>query len=387
MFPNHSRRWLTLIAAAVVAACGGNAAEPAAAGAPAAAQVGVAPLATQAITITSSKPARLTASAVAQVRPQVSGIIEQRLFTEGSWVKAGQALYQIDPAPFAAKLAQADAALARANANLANQTAKLQRYSQLRQSKAVSQQEFDEVNAALLSAKADVKTAQAQQKTAALDLQYSQVKAPISGFISKSNVTVGALVSANQADALASITQLDPIYADFSLSSRELAELKARQQRGELQNTSNNQQVSFTDETGQAHGNGQLLFNEVQVDSNTGSVTLRAQFANPQGSLLPGAFGQVEFVEGANPQALLVPQFAISRNPKGEATALVVTKENQVAQRVLQIDRAVQGQWLVQGGFVDGDQLIVEGLQKVRPGMPAQAVPASSSGAAAVTAQ
>lgn len=384
MFSNHARIWLTVVAAAVLAACGGNAAEPAAASAPA--QVGVMPLTTQAITISAEKPARLSASAVAQVRPQVSGIIQQRLFTEGALVQRGQPLYQIDPAPFSVKLAQADAALARAQANLANQTAKLKRYQQLRQSKAVSQQEFDEVNAALLSAKADVKTAQAQQQSATLDMQYSQVKAPITGYISKSTITVGALVSANQAEPLASITQLDPIYADFNLSSRELAQLSARQQRGELQGKSDAQPVQFTDETGQPYAQGQLLFHEVQVDSNTGSVTLRAQFANPQGQLLPGAFGQIEFVEGHNPSALLVPQFAISRNTKGEPTALVVSKENVVAQRVLQIDRAVQGQWLVQSGFVDGDQLIIEGLQKVRPGMPAQAVPAGAAPVAAARA-
>lgn len=385
MTMKYSRWFLSICAAAVLAGCGqGSATQPPQASEkPQAMPVGVQALQPTAVTMTSQKPAKLVAAEVAQVRPQVSGIIQQRLFTEGAFVKAGAPLYQIDAAPFAAKVAQAEAALARANADLAKQTSKQQRYLSLKQHKAVSQQEFDDVNAALLQAKADVKTAQAQLITAQLDLQYSQVKAPISGIIGKSSVTAGALVSSNQAEALATITQLEPIYADFSLSSRELAQLKARLRTGELQQSGAQQQVSFTDETGQRYTDGQLLFNEVQVDSSTGSVTLRARFRNSDGQLLPGAFGQVEFVEGTSANALLVPQFAVSRNAKGEPTALVVTKDQTVAQRVLHVSRAVQGQWWVQQGFVDGDQLIVEGLQKVRPGMPVQAVPASTAASSA----
>lgn len=380
----YSRRFLSLCAAAVLAACGQGTAQQAPQAA-VAMPVGVQALQPTAVTITSQKPAKLVAAEVAQVRPQVSGIIERRLFTEGALVKAGEPLYRIDPAPFAANLAQAEAALARANADLAKQSSKQQRYLSLKQQKAVSQQEFDDVNAALLQAKADVKTAQAQLTKAQLDLQYSQVKAPISGIIGKSNVTAGALVSSNQAEALATITQLQPIYADFSLSSRELAELKARLRSGELQQADAEQRVSFTDETGQRFSDGRLLFNEVQVDATTGSVTLRASFANSDGLLLPGAFGRIEFVEGSSTNALLVPQFAVSRNAKGEPTALVVAKDQTVAQRVLQVSRAVQGQWWVQQGFVDGDQLIVEGLQKVRPGMPVKAVPAAQVNASATS--
>lgn len=376
----YSRRFLSLCAAAVLVGCGQGTAQQAPQAA-AAMPVGVQALQPTAVTITSQKPAKLVAAEVAQVRPQVSGIIERRLFTEGAMVKAGEPLYRIDPAPFAANLAQAEAALARANADLAKQTSRQQRYLTLKQQKAVSQQEFDDVNAALLQAKADVQTAQAQLTKAQLDLQYSQVKAPISGIIGKSNVTAGALVSSNQAEALATITQLQPIYADFSLSSRELAELKARLRSGELQQADAEQRVSFTDETGQRFSDGRLLFNEVQVDATTGSVTLRASFANSDGLLLPGAFGRIEFVEGSSANALLVPQFAVSRNAKGEPTALVVANDQTVAQRVLQVSRAVQGQWWVQQGFVDGDQLIVEGLQKVRPGMPVKAVPAAQSNA------
>lgn len=380
----YSRSFLSLCAAAMLAACGQGTAQQAPQAA-VAMPVGVQALQPTAVTITSQKPAKLVAAEVAQVRPQVSGIIERRLFTEGALVKAGEPLYRIDPAPFAANLAQAEAALARANADLAKQSSKQQRYLSLKQQKAVSQQEFDDVNAALLQAKADVKTAQAQLTKAQLDLQYSQVKAPISGIIGKSNVTAGALVSSNQAEALATITQLQPIYADFSLSSRELAELKARLRSGELQQADAEQRVSFTDETGQRFRDGRLLFNEVQVDATTGSVTLRASFANSDGLLLPGAFGRIEFVEGSSTNALLVPQFAVSRNAKGEPTALVVAKDQTVAQRVLQVSRAVQGQWWVQQGFVDGDQLIVEGLQKVRPGMPVKAVPAAQVNASATS--
>lgn len=380
----YSRRFLSLCAAAVLVGCGQGTAQHAPQAA-AAMPVGVQALQPTAVTITSQKPAKLVAAEVAQVRPQVSGIIERRLFTEGAMVKAGEPLYRIDPAPFAANLAQAEAALARANADLAKQTSKQQRYLSLKQQKAVSQQEFDDVNAALLQAKADVQTAQAQLTKAQLDLQYSQVKAPISGIIGKSNVTAGALVSSNQAEALATITQLQPIYADFSLSSRELAELKARLRNGELQQADAEQRVSFTDETGQRFSDGRLLFNEVQVDATTGSVTLRASFANSDGLLLPGAFGRIEFVEGSSANALLVPQFAVSRNAKGEPTALVVANDQTVAQRVLHVSRAVQGQWWVQQGFVDGDQLIVEGLQKVRPGMPVKAVPAAQGNASATS--
>lgn len=380
----YSRRFLSLCAAAVLVGCGQGTAQQAPQAA-AAMPVGVQALQPTAVTITSQKPAKLVAAEVAQVRPQVSGIIERRLFTEGAMVKAGEPLYRIDPAPFAANLAQAEAALARANADLAKQTSRQQRYLTLKQQKAVSQQEFDDVNAALLQAKADVQTAQAQLTKAQLDLQYSQVKAPISGIIGKSNVTAGALVSSNQAEALATITQLQPIYADFSLSSRELAELKARLRNGELQQADAEQRVSFTDETGQRFSDGRLLFNEVQVDATTGSVTLRASFANSDGLLLPGAFGRIEFVEGSSANALLVPQFAVSRNAKGEPTALVVANDQTVAQRVLQVSRAVQGQWWVQQGFVDGDQLIVEGLQKVRPGMPVKAVPAAQGNANATS--
>lgn len=380
----YSRRFLSLCAAAVLVGCGQGTAQHAPQAA-AAMPVGVQALQPTAVSITSQKPAKLVAAEVAQVRPQVSGIIERRLFTEGAMVKAGEPLYRIDPAPFAANLAQAEAALARANADLAKQTSKQQRYLSLKQQKAVSQQEFNDVNAALLQAKADVQTAQAQLTKAQLDLQYSQVKAPISGIIGKSNVTAGALVSSNQAEALATITQLQPIYADFSLSSRELAELKARLRNGELQQADAEQRVSFTDETGQRFSDGRLLFNEVQVDATTGSVTLRASFANSDGLLLPGAFGRIEFVEGSSANALLVPQFAVSRNAKGEPTALVVANDQTVAQRVLQVSRAVQGQWWVQQGFVDGDQLIVEGLQKVRPGMPVKAVPAAQGNASATS--
>lgn len=380
----YSRRFLSLCAAAVLVGCGQGTAQHAPQAA-AAMPVGVQALQPTAVTITSQKPAKLVAAEVAQVRPQVSGIIERRLFTEGAMVKAGEPLYRIDPAPFAANLAQAEAALARANADLAKQTSRQQRYLTLKQQKAVSQQEFDDVNAALLQAKADVQTAQAQLTKAQLDLQYSQVKAPISGIIGKSNVTAGALVSSNQPEALATITQLQPIYADFSLSSRELAELKARLRNGELQQADAEQRVSFTDETGQRFSDGRLLFNEVQVDATTGSVTLRASFANSDGLLLPGAFGRIEFVEGSSANALLVPQFAVSRNAKGEPTALVVANDQTVAQRVLQVSRAVQGQWWVQQGFVDGDQLIVEGLQKVRPGMPVKAVPAAQDNANATS--
>lgn len=381
-----SRMSLSVIALVMLASCGQA---PVAAGAQAGMQpvVGVQTVQSQAVVLASSKPARISPAEVAQVRPQVSGLILKRLFEEGHQVQAGDSLYQIDPAPFQAALAQAQASLARAEAELANQQAKLKRYQALRQSGAVSQQEYDQTVASQLQAKADVKTAQAQLQTATLNLQYSQVRAPITGKISRSLVTVGALVNANQTDALATITQLDPIYADFQLSSRELASLKLRQQSGALQQTASAKQVQLIDELGQRWPTaGELLFTEVQVDPSTGTVVLRAKFANPEGKLLPGAFVQVQFTEGQQADAILVPQHAVSRNSKGEPVVYVVNAEQKVEQRTLTVNRSVDHQWLVESGLQAGDQLIIDGVQRIRPGMAVHAEPiAAHTTSASVT--
>ncbi|MBP8226699.1 MAG: efflux RND transporter periplasmic adaptor subunit [Pararheinheimera sp.] len=364
-----------------VALAGCGQAQQASAPAAQAMPVGVVTLKSQAITLTKELPGRVAASQIAEIRPQVDGIILQRLFTEGGEVKAGQALYQIDPATFEAQLSSAKASVARAQASIASSKAKASRYTELLKIKAVSQQEFDEADAAYKQAQADLLTAQAQLKTAQINLNYSKVLSPISGQISKSAVTAGALVSANQATALATVTSLDPIYVDLTQSSNELLQLKKALASGALGSDAAIQtQVELKMEDGSVYPHkGTLQFSEVTVDPGTGSVTLRAQFPNPEKLLLPGMYVRAEVVEGVKANAILAPQRGISRNSKGEATAMVIGKEGKVEARILQADRTIGSDWLVSSGLNDGDQLIIEGLQKIRPGAPVQAVPADAA--------
>jgi membrane fusion protein (multidrug efflux system) len=342
--------------------------------------VGVIKLTSQPLTLTKELPGRVTASRVAQIRPQVNGIVQTRLFTEGAEVKKGQALYQIDPATFEAQIASSKAAISKAQANIANAKAKSDRYAELLEIKAVSQQDYDEADANYKSAQADLLTAQAQLKTAQININYSKVSSPISGQIGKSNVTAGALVSANQTTALATVTQLDPIYIDLTQSSRELTRLKKAIANGELNKDLTSQsKVELKMEDGSVYPHqGTLQFSEVIVDPSTGSVTLRAEFPNPEKLLLPGMYVRAVIVEGVKANAILVPQRGVSRNSKGEPTAMVVSKNNTVEARVLKTDRTVGSNWLVTSGLNDGDQVIVEGLQKIAPGAPVNAVPAES---------
>ncbi|NMM39828.1 efflux RND transporter periplasmic adaptor subunit [Pseudoalteromonas arctica] len=343
--------------------------------------VGVITLKSQPLTLTKELPGRVTASQVAEIRPQVSGIIQSRLFTQGAEVKKGQALYQIDPATFEAQVATSKAAISKAKSSIANAKAKSDRYSELLAIKAVSQQDFDEADASYKGAQADLLTAQAQLKTAQINLNYSRVSSPISGQIGKSNVTAGALVSANQATVLATVTQLDPIYIDLTQSSSELTRLKKAIANGELDKDLTAQsKVELTMEDGSVYPHtGTLQFSEVAVDPSTGSVTLRAKFPNPEKLLLPGMYVRAVVVEGVKPNAILVPQRGVSRNTKGEPTAMVVGKDNTVEARILKTDRTVGANWLVTSGLNDGDQLIVEGLQKIAPGASVNAVPADSA--------
>lgn len=342
------------------------------ASAPQAVPVGVITLKSQALTLKKELPGRISAFQIAQIRPQVSGIVQSRLFTEGAQVKKGQSLYQIDPATFEADLAASEAAVARAEASIASTKSKASRYSELLKIKAVSQQDFDEADAAQKQAQAELLTAKAQLKSAQINLDYSHVSSPISGQISKSNVTVGALVSANQTTALATVTQLDPIYVDLTQSSNELTQLKKAISSGALSVDSQAQtEVELQMEDGSTYPlKGTLQFSEVTVDPSTGSVTLRAKFPNPDKLLLPGMYARAAVVEGVKQDAILVPQRGVSRNTKGEPTAMVVSKENTVESRVLKVDRTIGSNWLVTDGLSDGDQVIVEGLQKIRPGAP-----------------
>ncbi|MBA6340117.1 efflux RND transporter periplasmic adaptor subunit [Colwellia sp. MB02u-10] len=360
------------------------AAEQSQASAPKAVPVGVVTLKSQALTLKKELPGRISAFQIADIRPQVSGILQSRLFTEGKRVERGQALYQINPATFKAELAASEAAVAKAQASIASSKAKASRYSELLKIKAVSQQDFDAADASYKQAEAELLTAKAQQQSAQINLDYSHVSSPISGQISKSSVTVGALVSANQTTALATVTQLDPIYVDLTQSSNELTKLKKAIASGALTVDSTTQtDVELFMEDGSIYSHkGILQFSEVTVDPSTGSVTLRAKFPNPDKLLLPGMYARASIVEGVKANAILVPQRGVSRNSKGEPTAMVVSKDNKVESRILAVDRTVGSNWLVTSGLADGDQLIVEGLQKIRPGAPVAPSEAGSSAAA-----
>jgi len=339
--------------------------------APQAVPVGVITLKSQALTLKQELPGRVNAFQIAEIRPQVSGIVQSRLFTEGKQVEKGQALYKINSEIFEAELAASKAAVARAEASIASSKSKASRYKNLLGINAVSQQDFDEADANYKQAKAELLTAKAQLQTAQINLDYSQVSAPISGQISKSNVTVGALVSANQSMTLATVTQLDPIYVDLTQSSNELTKLKKALASGALSIDDNIQtEVELIMEDGSVYPHkGRLQFSEVTVNPSTGSVTLRAKFPNPEKLLLPGMYTRASIVEGVKANAILVPQRGVSRNSKGEPTALVVSKDNTVESRVLEVDRTIGSNWLITNGLSAGDQLIVEGLQKIRPGV------------------
>lgn len=351
-----------------------TAAAPPPAGPP---EVGVMFVQPERVSLTTELPGRTSAHMVAEVRPQVSGIIKKRLFTEGSDVKAGQVLYQIDPATYQAAFASARAALSRSQANLIPARLKEERFRDLVKIKAVSQQDYDDAHAALKQAEADVESARAALDTARINLAYTKVTAPISGRIGRSSVTEGALVTANQAGALATIQQLSSMYVDVTQSSAELLRLKQNLASGLLKNNGSAQaRVRLLLEDGSAYPQpGTLKFSEVTVEESTGSITLRAVFPNPKQTLLPGMFVRAILEEGENPQAILVPQRGVTRNPKGEAMVMVVGVGEKVEPRPIKVARTVGDKWLVSEGLNAGDRVILEGIQKARPGTPVKAVP------------
>ncbi len=323
-------------------------------------QVGVVTLQPQAFTLTTELPGRTNAYRIAEVRPQVNGIILKRLFKEGSEVKQGQQLYQIDPAVYEANLSKAQADL-QATRSLAD------RYKQLIEEQAVSRQEYDDANAKRLQAEASLKSAQ-------IDLRYTKVLAPISGRIGRSAVTEGALVNSGQTNAMATIQQLDPIYVDVTQSTAELLKLRRELESGQLQRAGDNAaSVQLVLEDGTLYKQeGRLEFSEVAVDETTGSVTLRAIFPNPDHTLLPGMFVHARLKAGVNANAILAPQQGVTRDLKGAPTALVVNKDNKVELRQLKASRTVGSDWLIEEGLNPGDRLITEGLQYVRPGAEAK---------------
>ncbi|EPA6636992.1 TPA: efflux RND transporter periplasmic adaptor subunit [Serratia marcescens] len=358
----------------LLAACDGqNAGAPTGAGGEQ--EVGVVTLRGQSVTLSSELTGRVNATMTSDVRPQVDGIIKQRLFTEGAEVKAGQVLYQIDPASYQASYDQAAAQLKNAQATVQSTRLKSQRYAALVKENGVSQQDADDAKAAYLAAVASVAQYQAALETARINLAYTQVRAPIAGRIGISSVTPGALVTASQTDALATIRALDPIYVDLTQSSAQLLKLRRQQaalQRGAVTPVA----IKLEDGTPYAHA-GKLELTEVAVDEATGSVTLRAVFPNPKHELLPGMYVHATVDNGVDPKAILAPQQGITRNAKGEATALVVDEQNNVAQRTVSAERVVGSNWLIGSGLNEGDRLIVEGTGKVTIGAAVKPVEVS----------
>ncbi|KRV74171.1 efflux RND transporter periplasmic adaptor subunit [Pseudomonas citronellolis] len=315
-------------------------------------------------------PGRASAHLVAEIRPQVGGIIQRRLFEEGQMVKAGQALYQIDAQPYEAALAQAEASVTSARATLKAAELKARRDAQLVKIDAISAEDNESAQASLLEARASLQSAQAALKTARINLGYTRIDAPISGRTATSSVTVGALVTAEQTTALTTVQQLDPIYVDFTQPSTTLLRLKRELAEGKLApaEAQDATRISLQLEDGSTYAHdGTLTFNGVSVDESTGSVTLRALVPNPEGLLLPGMYLKATLAEGVQPDAILVPQQGVARDERGQASALVVV-DGKVEQRQLSLARAVGNRWWVDKGLADGDQLIVQGAQKVRVG-------------------
>ena len=329
------------------------------------------------VPIITELPGRISAYLVAEVRPQVSGIIQKRLFTEGGDVKTGDILYRIDPAPYQASYDNARAALTRAEANLPSIRSKAGRYKELVAVKAVSQQEYDDAASALRQAEADIEYWKATVESASINLGYTRITAPITGRIGKSNVTVGALVTANQPTVLAVIQQLDPIFVDATQSSANLLQLKSHIAAGRIKGAGPDQaRVKLLLEEGTPYPlEGSLKFSDVTVDSSTGSFILRMVFPNPKHTLLPGMYARAIVQEGIIDRAILAPQQGVSRDPKGNPIALIVDAEDKVQQRILTLGRAIGDKWNVSDGLKPGDRLIVEGIQKVRPGVSVKVVP------------
>lgn len=332
-------------------------------------EVGVVTLKTEPLQITTELPGRTIAYRIAEVRPQVSGIILKRNFVEGSDIEAGVSLYQIDPATYQATYdsAKGDLAKAQAAANIAELTVK--RYQKLLGTQYISKQEYDQALADAQQATAAVVAAKAAVETARINLAYTKVTSPISGRIGKSSVTEGALVQNGQASALATVQQLDPIYVDVTQSSNDFLRLKQELANGSLKQENGKAKVDLVTSDGiKFPQSGTLEFSDVTVDQTTGSITLRAIFPNPDHTLLPGMFVRARLQEGTKPTALLVPQQGVTRTPRGDATVLVVGADNKVETRQIVASQAIGDKWLVTDGLKAGDRVVVSGLQKVRPG-------------------
>lgn len=338
----------------------------------------------QKVLYTTELAGRTSAFQIAEVRPQVSGIIQKRLFTEGTDVKAGDTLYQIDPATYKADLDSAKANLARAEANVAPARLKMQRFKDLVNISAVSKQEYEDAEAAYKQALADVGVNKAAVENARIRLDYTKVTSPISGRTGRSLVTPGALVTANQGNPLTTVQQLDPVYVDVTQSSTEVLRLKRSLESGTLQRADEGHaavRLLLEDGSEYAHS-GTLQFTDVSVDESTGMVTLRAIFPNPEHDLMPGMYVRAILKEGVDEQAILLPQRALVRDAKGNATAYVVNAESKVEVRPLKVGRTQGNSWVVLDGLKAGDKVIVEGIQKIRPGATVRIAATSDAQAA-----
>ena len=339
-------------------------------------EVGVVTIQPERIVLTKELPGRTAAYRVAEIRPQVNGLILKRSFKEGANVKAGDLLYQIDPSPYQAAYDQAAAAVSMAEANLTSLRLREKRFKQLAANRAVGQQDYDDALAALQHMEAQLKSSQAALVSARINLSYTPIKAPISGYIGRSSVTEGALVTAYQAVPLATIQQLDPIYVDVTQSTAEVLRLDRQLAEGRLTHNGQNQnavELILDDGTTYAR-KGTLKFRDITVDPTTGSVILRAVFPNPDGTLLPGMFVYTVLQEGIQEEAILVSQSGVNRNHRGEPYVLVVDESGKVDLRMVTIDRAIGDRWLVSNGLNPNDQVIVEGVQKVKPGASVKVV-------------
>jgi len=374
----------TLIAGLLLTGCGKpKSAAPPQSGPP---EVGIIVVKPEKVSLTTELSGRTVPYLIAEVRPQVSGIIRRRLYTEGSDVKAGQVLYEIDPSSYQAAYASAKASQSRVEASLVSIRLTEERYRDLVKIKAVSQQDYDNASAFLKQVEAELAVAKAAVETAQINLAYTRITAPISGRIGRSTVTDGALVTGNQSTALATIQQFDSMYVDVTQSTTDLLKLKQNLANGVLKKSSS-AQVKLLLEDGSVYPlPGMLKFSEVTVDQSTGSVTLRAVFPNPKHSLLPGMFVRAILEEGVSDNSILVPQRGVTRNPKGDAMVMVVGAEEKVEPRTIKVVRTIGDNWLVSEGLKAGDRVILEGLQKARPGSPVKTVPFGSPPAAAPAA-
>ncbi|MDH0617029.1 MULTISPECIES: efflux RND transporter periplasmic adaptor subunit [unclassified Agrobacterium] len=341
--------------------------------APAKVQVGAQTLRPQSVTLTTQLPGRTSAHVVSEVRPRVGGIVRTRNFEEGTNVNAGDILYELDPAPFEAAYRNAEAALQRANGAIPSAEARLKRYMSLTTRNAVSQQDLDEAQTTMLQAEADVAAASAALETARINLEYTKIRAPIDGRIDASSVTPGALVTADQAAALATIRQLATINVDVVQSSANLLRVKKAIAENSIRANGDYVTVELLMEDGSRYPHpGKLQFSESSVSTTAGTVSIRALFPNPDGLLMPGMYVRAIVEEGVRENGFLLPQRAVSRNPRGEAIAKFVNAESKIEERILAIDRSIGNNWLVNGGIESGDRLVVDGFQRAQTGQDVQ---------------